>query len=218
MFTGIVEELGTVRSFEGGRLSLGCSATAADAAIGDSIAVNGICLTVVRIDDDGLTFDVSDETLRRTSLSGLGSGAPVNLERPLTLTSRLGGHLVQGHVDGVASVDAVRRSGDDAEIAFGLAPELRGYLVEKGSITLDGVSLTIASLRPGGFTVALIPHTLAATTFGTTRPGAVVNVEIDVIAKYVREYLEHEPRPAPDTIASDPPGTRRREQKVEGTR
>ncbi|MEX0756214.1 MAG: riboflavin synthase [Actinomycetota bacterium] len=191
MFTGIIEELGEVRSFEGDRLAIACTTVADDAEVGASIAVNGTCLTVVERGDGGLAFDVSAETQRRTSLRRLTGGDPVNLERPLTLATRIGGHLVQGHVDGVGEVLQVRRSseGTGAEITFSVPSGLRRYVVEKGSITIDGVSLTVAALGPTSLTVALIPHTLAATTFGSAGPGTPVNVEVDVIAKYVARYV-----------------------------
>jgi riboflavin synthase len=190
MFTGIVEELGAVRSMEASRLSVACRVVAADAAIGDSIAVNGVCLTVVERAEGGLSFDVSEETIRRTSLSRLRSGSPVNLERPATLVSRLGGHLVQGHVDGIGEVVEVRPAGEGAEIVFSIPAELRRYVVQKGSITLDGVSLTVADLDAHVLTVAMIPHTLVATTFGSVASGTPVNVEVDVIAKYVAKNVE----------------------------
>jgi riboflavin synthase len=229
MFTGIVEELGAVRSFDGDRLRITCTTVAADAGIGDSIAVNGICLTVVDLGDGGLAFDVSPETRRRTSVRDLVAGDVVNLERPLAFGARLGGHLVQGHVDGVAAVRSVTPAGDGAEIAFTLDPRLRRFLVDKGSVTLDGVSLTVASLLDDGFTVAFVPHTLRATTFGDARPGTVVNVEIDVIAKYVASSLpagrgaDAGVEPAgrgttePDSVAI-PPSSAIRRPEVEGTR
>ncbi|MEX2275614.1 MAG: riboflavin synthase [Actinomycetota bacterium] len=189
MFTGIVEELGTVRSFDGERLAVACRTVASDAEIGDSIAVNGTCLTVVERAEEGLSFDVSEETSRRTSLRRLDAGARVNLERPVTLVSRLGGHLVQGHVDGIGEVVEVRSADDGAEVEFAIPTELRRYVVEKGSITLDGVSLTVAALGAETFTVAMIPHTLAVTTFGSAGGGTPVNVEVDVVAKYVERFV-----------------------------
>jgi riboflavin synthase len=195
MFTGIVEELGRVASLEGARLRVACSIVREDAELGASIAVNGVCLTVVEDDRTTLAFDLSEETSRRTALGRLSPGDAVNLERPATLSTRLGGHLVQGHVDGVgrvASVRAVAEAG--AWLTVSVPEELRRYLVEKGSVTVDGVSLTVAALEDGGFSVALIPHTLAVTTFGSARPGDPVNLEVDVIAKYVERLLEGAPR------------------------
>ncbi len=190
MFTGIVEELGFVSAFEGSRLRVSCRAVAVDAAVGDSIAVNGVCLTVVEAGRDALAFDVSDETVARTSLRRLEPGRTVNLERPVTLATRLGGHIVQGHVDGVGEI-----RGSDPDGAGGIRIEVRlpedlmRYVVEKGSVTLDGVSLTVAALRADEITIALIPHTLAVTTFGGAQPGDPVNVEVDVIAKYLERLI-----------------------------
>jgi riboflavin synthase len=191
MFTGIVEERGSVREIGPTRLSVACRSVAVDTTIGDSIAVNGICLTVVERSGEHLAFDVSEETRRRTSFSRLSAGDPVNLERPLTLASRLGGHLVQGHVDGVGTVAGVDRTADGGAWVTVSSPEdLRRYLVEKGSVSVDGVSLTVAELDGDAFSVALIPHTLAATTLGEARVGDPVNLEVDVIAKYVGSLLE----------------------------
>lgn len=193
MFTGIVEERGRVRVAEPGRLVVE-SAAVGDAADGDSIAVSGVCLTVVSSEPDGaarlLSFDVSPETLVRTTLGGLRPGDGVNLERPVTLLSRMGGHMVQGHVDGVGEVLDVRPAGDGREMTFAVPPELARYVVEKGSITLDGVSLTVAALDGNRFGVALIPHTLDVTTLGDRVPGDRVNVEVDVMAKYVERLME----------------------------
>src|SRR5205823_11070648 len=159
MFTGIIEELGSVRSMEAGRLVVSCALVASDSPIGASVSVNGVCLTVVENDGQSLAFDLSQETLQRTALAGLGPGSPVNLERPVTLATRLGGHVVQGHVDGVGSVAGVDRNGVGAELAVETPDGLDRYLVEKGSVALDGVSLTVAAIDDHRFTVALIPHT-----------------------------------------------------------
>lgn len=191
MFTGIVEERGTVRQIGPTRLSVATSTVNGDADIGASVAVNGVCLTVVERSEEHLSFDLSEETLRRTSFTRLSAGDPVNLERPLTLSSRLGGHLVQGHVDGVGSVTAF--APDEAGGAWlTIEPPagLRRYLVEKGSVCVDGVSLTIAAVEGETFSVALIPHTLDATTLGATSPGDPVNLEVDVIAKYVEALID----------------------------
>ena len=168
MFTGIVEERGVVRDVGTTRLSIGCRTVTSDATEGASIAVNGACLTVVECSDEHLAFDVSEETLRRTSFSRLRAGDPVNLERPLTLSSRLGGHLVQGHVDGVGEVVAIDLADDGSSWITVRAPErMARYLVDKGSVCVDGVSLTVASRDGTTFGVALIPHTLEVTTLGT---------------------------------------------------
>jgi riboflavin synthase len=164
---------------------------ASDADIGASIAVNGTCLTVVDRGEDHLAFDLSEETLARTSFGRLAAGDPVNLERALTLSTRLGGHLVQGHVDGVGEVLAVRPGSDGGAVVRVSAPaSVRRYLVEKGSVCVDGVSLTVAGLDDEAFSVALIPHTLAVTTLGSLEVGDPVNLEVDVIAKYVEALLE----------------------------
>lgn len=190
MFTGIVEERGAVLQIAPTRLTVGCRTVSSDAEVGASIAVNGVCLTVVERADDRVSFDVSAETLRRTSLSRLAAGSPVNLERPLTLSSRLGGHLVQGHVDGVGEVGGIER-GDDggAWITISAPDEIGRYLVEKGSVCVDGVSLTVAARNGSTFAVALIPHTLAVTTLGSAEVGDPLNLEVDVIAKYVEALL-----------------------------
>ena len=197
MFTGIVEELGHVVSLAHGPDSavvrIRGPLVTADAAPGASIAVNGICLTVVELDADSFCVDVMAETLRRTCLGELTPGSPVNLERALAVGDRLGGHLVQGHVDGTGT-SLARQPGDRWEVVtISLPGELARYVVEKGSITVDGVSLTIAGLDDASFQVSLIPTTLALTTLGTKQVGDLVNLEVDVLAKYV-ERLLGEPR------------------------
>jgi riboflavin synthase len=195
MFTGIVEERGTARSLEGGRLSVACRTVIADSPIGASVAVNGTCLTVVGGDDSHLAFDLSPETLARTSLGRLEPGDPVNLERPVTLAARLGGHIVQGHVDGVGSIVAIDPDGDGgAVLRIRVPDELLDTIVQKGSITVDGVSLTVAALHDDGVSIALIPHTLAATTFGEAEVGDPVNLEVDVVARYVQRLMERAQR------------------------
>jgi riboflavin synthase len=190
MFTGIVEERGAVAEISATRLRVAARTVTADAGIGDSIAVNGVCLTVVERSDEHLSFDVSEETLRRTSFSRLRAGDAVNLERPVTLMSRLGGHLVQGHVDGVGEVAALERTSDGGAWVTVRAPDALGrYLVEKGSVTVDGISLTVAAIDGATFSVALIPHTLDVTTLGTAEVGHPVNLEVDVIARYVESLL-----------------------------
>ena len=202
MFTGIVEELGEVVSVEhlGGtaRITVRGPQVTADARHGDSIAVNGTCLTVTGLSGSDFTADVMAETLRRTGLGGLAPGSPVNLERSLRVGDRLGGHMVQGHVDGVGTVTS-RVSGERWDVVrITVPPGLARYLVEKGSVTVDGVSLTVSALGGGGaeppwFEVSLIPATLAATTFGRARPGDSVNLEADVIGKYVERMLSAQP-------------------------
>jgi riboflavin synthase len=195
MFTGIVEELGTVAGVEeredAVRLSIHAQHVLGDARLGDSIAVNGCCLTVAARDGDTWTADVMQETLDRTSLRGVEPGDRVNLERAVTPQTRLGGHIVQGHVDGVGEVLA-RTPSDNWEILEVSLPDgLSRYVVEKGSITVDGVSLTVVGAAADRFTVSLIPETLARTTLGGRQPGDRVNLEVDVIAKHVERLLEH---------------------------
>ena len=190
MFTGIIEELGAVLERALDRITVSCRTVLTDADVGSSIAVNGVCLTVVDRGPGHLGFDLSEETLRRTSLARLSPGDPVNLERPVTLTTRLGGHLVQGHVDGVGEVDGVEAEpAGGAWLTIRPPAELLRYLVDKGSVSVDGVSLTVAGADGDAFSVALIPHTLAVTTLGTARVGDAVNLEVDVLAKYVERLL-----------------------------
>jgi riboflavin synthase len=195
MFTGIVEELGTVRSLDGGRLVVGCPLVATDSPIGASVAVNGTCLTVVERTETTLAFDLSGETLDRTSLGSVRAGATVNLERPVTLAARLGGHLVQGHVDGVGRIAAIDRDADGgASVTVRLPEDLEPFVVHKGSVTVDGVSLTVAALHGPEIQIALIPHTLAATTLGAAAPGDPVNIEVDMIGRYVARLMERSER------------------------
>lgn len=193
MFTGIVEELGELVAVEtqgdSARLTIRGPLVVQDAVHGASIAVNGVCLTVVELKDDTFTADVMKETLDRTSLGALQTGSPVNLERPVRLADRLGGHLVQGHVDGVGTV-AAREPGERWEIVkISMPPELGRYIVEKGSITVDGISLTVVDAGAEHFTVSLIPATLELTTLGRKGIGEPVNLEVDVVAKYVEKMI-----------------------------
>lgn len=189
MFTGIVEERGEVVArhelTDAARFTIRGPLVTSDAAHGDSIAVNGVCLTVVELADGEFTADVMDETLRRSSLGALEAGSAVNLERAVTLNARMGGHLVQGHVDATGEVLERTPSEHWELVRISLPPAVARYVVEKGSITVDGVSLTVAALDDTSFTVSLIPTTLAATTLGAAGPGSPVNLEVDVIAKYV---------------------------------
>lgn len=194
MFTGIVEELGRIKAIEpragGARLEIAATRVLADAAVGDSIAVNGCCLTVVERGDAWWAADAVTETLSRTNLGALSAGDPVNLERPVRMGERLDGHLVQGHIDGVGTV-AVRESLPDGSTRFRVLADadLLRYVVEKGSIALDGISLTVTDVDEEGFGVAIIPHTLAVTTLGARQPGDRVNVEVDIVAKYVERLV-----------------------------
>ena len=195
MFTGIVEELGTVAAVEDQgdaiRLTIRASTVLEDAGLGDSIAVNGCCLTVAERNGDTWTADVMQETLDKTSLYGVRPGDRVNLERAVTADKRLGGHIVQGHVDGVGTVLGRTPSEHWEVVEIQMPPELGRYLVDKGSITVDGVSLTVVEARDDSFTVSLIPETLARTTLGTRRPGERVNLEADVLAKHVERLLAY---------------------------
>jgi riboflavin synthase len=197
MFTGIVEELGEVVEIAGGgesaRIAVRGRVVTADAKHGDSIAVNGVCLTVVATRGDVFTADVMAETLKRSSLGALRTGERVNLERAATLGSRLGGHLVQGHVDGVGAVLSRQPGREWTAVRLSLPPGLSRYLAEKGSITVDGVSLTVVAVADDAFEVGLIPTTLALTTLGHKDVGEPVNLEVDVIAKYVERLLGARP-------------------------
>ena len=190
MFTGLVADVGTVEAVdaagEGSRLRVR-TGLSAELERGDSIAVNGVCLTATEVDDERFSADVMSETLRRSSLAGVRAGDGVNLELPLRASDRLGGHVVQGHVDGVGSVVEARDDGFARVVAIAADPDLLRYVVEKGSIAVDGVSLTVAAVEDGRFTVSLIPETLERTTLGSASEGARVNLEVDVFAKYVEK-------------------------------
>ena len=193
MFTGIVEQLGTVVSSAetgtGRRLVLQGTGLG-DLALGASLAVNGVCLTAVTLEEGSVALDIIPETLSRTNLGGLAVDDRVNLERPMPASGRFDGHIVSGHVDGLGVVESLVSAADGAVVMeLSLAPELTRYLVDKGSITVDGVSLTVASLTDRGLTVALIPHTLEVTTLGLRQPGDSVNLEMDVLAKYVERLM-----------------------------
>jgi riboflavin synthase len=192
VFTGLIQDLGTVAALERGEVgarmtvSTGLGAELAD---GDSVAVNGVCLTAVEADGAGFSADVIAETLRRSSLGPLREGDEVNLELPLRPSDRLGGHVVQGHVDGVGVVESVGEEGSSRTLRVTAPPDLLRFVVEKGSIALDGVSLTVVDIDDAGFSVSLIPETLDRTTLGTAGPGRSVNIEVDVLAKYVEKLV-----------------------------
>jgi riboflavin synthase len=195
LFTGIIEELGAVESLAkqtaGARLRVRCARVLADLKPGSSIAVNGVCLTSVEISRDAFSADLAPETLRRSILRDLGPGAPVKLERPLAPTDRLSGHIVQGHVDGTGELLAHDQLGDENWwLMIRVPPELDRYLVFKGSIAVDGISLTIASLERDVLGVTIIPHTYQNTTLGAHKPGDRVNLECDVLAKHVEKLLQ----------------------------
>jgi riboflavin synthase len=193
VFTGIVRELGRIDAIEAGtdgtRLRVHAPKTAAGTSVGDSIALNGVCLTATAVADDAVVFEAVPETLSRTALGRLASGEAVNVEPALRTGEPVGGHIVQGHVDGVGRIRASEPAGGGRRLEVEIASELECYVVEKGSVALQGVSLTVAALAPGCFTVALVPHTLAATTLGRLAPGDEVNVEVDVLAKHVERLL-----------------------------
>jgi riboflavin synthase len=189
MFTGIVRELGTVVSFDGARLVVGAPETAAGMDIGDSVSVAGVCLTVVEAAKGALAFDVVPETLSRTVLGRLETGDVVNVEPSLRVGDQLGGHVVQGHVDAVGRVRSVAPEGDGRRVWIDAPDTVLGYCIEKGSIAVDGVSLTVAAFDDDGFEVALIPHTLAATTLGRLESGDEVNLEADVLGKVVERLV-----------------------------
>jgi riboflavin synthase len=196
VFTGIVEELGTVEAVDrhksGARLLIACSRILSDLTVGASIAVNGVCLTAVDVRPDGFSADLAPETLDRSNLGDLRLNECVNLERPLTLQTRLSGHMVQGHVDGTGTLEALREIGDgNWELLVRVPGDLERFLVYKGSITIDGISLTIASVQEGLVKVAIIPHTYEVTNLAGRKPGDRVNIECDVIARHVASLLEH---------------------------
>jgi riboflavin synthase len=194
VFTGIVRELGRVAGVEGGdggvRLEVEAPETARGVALGDSVSVDGVCLTVTGVSDGRLLFDAVPETLRRSSLGGLRAGSAVNVEPALRAGDALGGHYVQGHVDAVGRVRSVEPEGEGRRVWFDAPDKVLRLCVDKGSVTVAGVSLTVAGLDEEGFAVALVPHTLAATTLGAAAPGDEVNLEADVLAKYVERLLE----------------------------
>ncbi len=194
MFTGLVEEVGIVRSVTsagaGARVEIGAAVVLSDVEMGASIAVNGCCLTVVAWGDDWWAADAVPETLDRTNLGALGPGDPVNLERPLAANGRYGGHVVQGHVDGTGEVQRIEELDDGSYLyTFSLPSELLSYVVEKGSIAIDGISLTIAHITPTSFSIAIIPHTHAVTAMGQRQVGDTVNLEADVLARYVERLV-----------------------------
>ena len=189
MFTGIIEEIGTFGGLSGGTIAIGAKLVQSDAHIGDSIAVNGICLTVTQFDARGFRAAVMPETVRRTSLAGLAHGAPLNLERALLPTTRLGGHFVSGHIDGVGEITEMREEGNAILMTVAAGAEILRGIVEKGSVALDGISLTVARVGTTDFTVSLIPHTRTVTNLGAKRVGSPLNIETDILGKYALKLL-----------------------------
>lgn len=194
MFTGIVEEMGTVRRLNQSpnrcELELSASKVLEGTQIGDSIAVNGVCLTVIRLGEEHFTADVMPETLRRSNLGQLKPGSKVNLERAMAANGRFGGHIVAGHIDGTGKILAMQPEGNAVLVTISATPELLRYVVEKGSIAIDGISLTVAKVSHTDFTVSLIPHTGEETTLLRHRPGEIVNLETDIIGKYVEKLMQ----------------------------
>ncbi len=193
MFTGIIEELGRIASIESGaagtRIKISAELVTSDISNGDSISVNGVCLTALDITPTSFFADVSPETLRRTTLGGLHQDSPVNLERAMLPTTRFGGHIVQGHVDGRGTFLSAEPDGDFWTVSIGFPPDLARYLIHKGSVAVEGISLTIAALADTHFDIAIIPKTWSATNLSTLNPGNPVNLEVDVIAKYIERML-----------------------------
>ena len=200
MFTGLIEEVGTLRAVRRGAhsavLSIGAETVLSGLKTGDSVAVNGVCLTVTAQDSGGFTADVMHETLNRSSLGALAPGSPVNLERAMAADSRFGGHIVSGHIDGTGTIRALRRDDNAVWYTVSAAPSLLKYIVEKGSIAIDGISLTVAAVDDASFSVSIIPHTAASTILGSKRPGDTVNLETDLIGKYVEKLLTFRDEPA----------------------
>ncbi|MEN6356569.1 MAG: riboflavin synthase [Armatimonadota bacterium] len=192
MFTGLVEEIGTVKSLTGGtvgRLVVGSGNVINDVSVGDSVAVSGTCLTVTSIGSDEMTFDAVPETISRSTLKALRPGDRVNLEASLRAGKMLGGHFVQGHVDGIGVIVSINKLAESIVIRIAAPPEIMRYVVEKGSIAIDGISLTVASENDREFTVSVIPHTLEVTTLGFRRAGDSVNLEADIIGKYIEKFM-----------------------------
>ena len=189
MFTGIIEEVGALERLAGGEIAIRAKKVLEDVALGDSIAVNGICLTVTHFDAAHFTADVMPETVRRTSLAELKRGSRVNLERALTLRSRLGGHIVSGHIDGVGTIAAMQEEGNAILLRVCASADILRYIVEKGSVALDGISLTVARVSAADFTVSLIPHTREITNLREKRMGNRLNIETDILGKYVEKLF-----------------------------
>jgi riboflavin synthase len=189
VFTGIVQERGTVREVAASRLTVECRKVLRNTKLGDSIAVNGVCLTIIEIDEGSFTANVIPETLRRSNLGELNSGDRVNLECAMLAGEKLSGHIVQGHVDGLGTLAGRYEEGEDIILRYSADPDLMRYIVEKGSICVDGTSLTVAERSDEGFSIAIIPHTIANTNLADRRVGDHVNLEVDVLAKYVEQLL-----------------------------
>ena len=194
MFTGLIESICTVKSVrqsgEGGAATIDLGRLAKDAAIGDSIAISGVCLTIAKLNGSVATFDLSRETVTKSTLGKLRPSSPVNAELAMKASARFGGHMVQGHIDGVATIKAIVKRGQFVDIQFAVKPELLDQMIIKGSVAVDGISLTIAQMDANGFTAAIIPQTLEKTTLGRAKIGDVVNIETDIIVKTIKKHLE----------------------------
>lgn len=193
MFTGIIEETGTLQGLKNGSLVIKASKVLKDVHLGDSIAVNGVCLTVTAFDENSFQVDVMAETLRRSSLGALKRGSRVNLERAMAADGRFGGHIVSGHIDDTGTIASLRREGNAVWVTVDCSSSLLRYIAEKGSITIDGISLTVARLTGSGFQVSIIPHTGAETTLLEKKAGDIVNLETDIIAKYLERLMQLSP-------------------------
>lgn len=207
MFTGIIEEIGTVKEIRHGHRSAVVTISAEKVlpgtSIGDSIAVNGVCLTVIAMDDDSFSADATPETISRSSLGQMHRGSRVNLERAMAADGRFGGHIVMGHIDGTGKVSRVIKDDNSVLLSIEAAPELMRYIVEKGSIAIDGISLTVAEVWESGFTVSVIPHTASVTTIGWMVAGMTVNLETDIIGKYTEKFLMPGTRPVKKGITAE---------------
>ena len=207
MFTGIIEEIGTVKEIRHGHRSavvtIWAEKVLIGTSIGDSIAVNGVCLTVIAMDDDSFSADATPETISRSSLGQMHRGSRVNLERAMAADGRFGGHMVMGHIDGTGKVSKVIKDDNSVLLSIEAAPDLMRYIVEKGSIAIDGISLTVADVQESGFTVSVIPHTASVTTIGWMVAGMTVNLETDIIGKYTEKFLMTGTRPVKKGITAE---------------
>ncbi len=195
MFTGIIEEVGKLKNFDGGRIEVTCAKILSDVEIGDSIATNGICLTVTNFGHDFFTADVMPETVRKTSLGELQAGGAVNLERALKADGRFGGHIVNGHIDGTGKILSIRPEGNAIFVDISAQSNILRQIAAKGSVAIDGISLTVVNAGTDKFSVSMIPHTLNVTNFKFKRVGSLVNIETDILAKYIERLLNYKPAP-----------------------
>ncbi len=207
MFTGIIEELGIIRAMDRRTdsivLTIEAHTVLEGTRIGDSIAVNGVCLTVTSLNDTSFTADVMHETMRRTSFCELRTGSPVNLERAMQVGGRLGGHIVSGHIDGTGHVSRIENDGIARVITISIPKDMAPFIVEKGSITIDGISLTVVSAGSSQFSVSIIPHTMSHTTLMSKHPGAIVNLETDIVGKYIHRFMETGPVESPKGVTME---------------